>query len=246
MADCHRTPTFLRLYEVVRVLVVEDEPNIVDVLCVALRFNGFDVEVAGSGSAALDAVRATRPDLMLLDVMLPDLDGFAVCRTLRAEGVTVPIVFLTARDGRSDTVAGLTYGGDDYVTKPFSIDELLARVRAVLRRTAAATAQPPGPSVLRIADLEVREDDMTVRRGGQEIVLSPTEYRLLAYFLRHPGRVLSREQILAAVWPADFTGELTVVDTFVSYLRRKIDVAGPPLIHTQRGFGYLVREPTRT
>ncbi|MFI0369320.1 response regulator transcription factor [Actinomadura sp. 1N219] len=225
-----------------RVLVVDDEANIRDLIDVALRFHGFATVTAGTGEEALRAAGEERPDLVLLDVMLPDLDGFEVCRRLRAGGDQVPVIFLTARDTPSDTVTGLTLGGDDYVTKPFSIEALIARVRAVLRRAAPPPASP-APSdtgVLRVADLELDEAHWRVRRGGVDVDLSPTEFRLLAYLMRNAGMVLSRTQLLAGVWGWDH-GNPQVVETYISYLRRKLDPLGTPLIHTQRGVGYALR-----
>ncbi|MEU5876090.1 response regulator transcription factor [Spirillospora sp. NPDC047279] len=227
-----------------RVLVVDDEANIRDLIEVALRFHGFEPATAGTGAEALREAKARPPDLILLDVMLPDLDGFEVCRRLRAGGDQVPVIFLTARDTPSDTVTGLTLGGDDYVTKPFSIDALVARVRAVLRRTAP---KPPGgraaagEGVLRVADLELDEVRWTVRRGGVEVDLSPTEFRLLAHLMQNVGRVLTRAQLLEAVWGWEHHGNGQVVETYISYLRRKLDPLGPPLIHTRRGVGYALR-----
>jgi two-component system OmpR family response regulator len=228
-----------------RVLVVDDEPNIVDLLRMALRFHGFDVLTAATGRAALELAAQARPDLLILDVMLPDVDGFEVCRTLRAGGQSVPVVYLTARDAHRDKIAGLTYGGDDYVTKPFAVDELIARVRAVLRRTSPPQTEPgpEPPAMLRFADVELDPDTHVVRRAGEPLELSPTEFTLLRYFLTNPNRVLSRAQILDAVWSYDFAGEPTVVDQYVSYLRRKLGRHGPSLIHTQRGFGYALRLP---
>jgi two-component system OmpR family response regulator len=225
--------------DVRRVLVVDDEPNIRDLVEVALRFHGFAPVTAATGDEALRQVRAERPDLVVLDVMLPDVDGFEVCRRLRADGHDVPVIFLTARDTPSDTVTGLTLGGDDYVTKPFSIDALVARIRAVLRRTA-----PAAEEVLRIADLELDETRWTVRRAGTDLDLSPTEFRLLAYLMRNAGRVLSRDQLLDNVWGWAHSGNSQVVETYISYLRRKLDPLGPPLIHTQRGVGYTLRPPS--
>jgi two-component system OmpR family response regulator len=221
-----------------KVLVVDDQPNIVDMLTTVLRFHGFTVDTAASAAEALARAEAVRPDLVVLDVRLPDGDGFEVCRRLRADGHQVGIVFLTARDAPRDKVAGLTFGGDDYVTKPFSVDELVARVRAVLRRIQPAGGAEPG--VLRYADLELDEDACQVRRAGRLVTLSPTEFKLLRFLLRNPGRVLSRTQILEAVWSYDFGGESNVVDTYIAYLRRKLD-PGPPLIATVRGFGYALR-----
>jgi two-component system, OmpR family, response regulator len=232
--------------EAQRVLVVDDEPNIRDLVAVALRFHGFAPVTAATGEEAMRDVRTERPDLIVLDVMLPDLDGFEVCRRLRADGHDVPVIFLTARDTPSDTVTGLTLGGDDYVTKPFSIDALVARVRAVLRRTAVAAAGGVGAGheVLRIADLELDETGWTVRRAGTDVELSPTEFRLLAHLMRNAGRVLSREQLLDNVWGWAHAGNSQVVETYISYLRRKLDPLGPPLIHTQRGVGYTLRPPS--
>ncbi len=219
-------------------LVVDDEANIRDLIDTALTFHGFAVTTADDGEGALRSARAERPDLVLLDVLLPDLDGFEVCRRLRASGDMVPIIFLTARDTPSDTVTGLTLGGDDYVTKPFSIDALVARVRAVLRRTTPAAA-PAEDDLMRVADLELSESRWTVRRAGADIDLSPTEFRLLACLMRNEGRVLSRAQLLESVWGWD--GNPQVVETYISYLRRKLDPLGPPLIHTRRGVGYTLR-----
>lgn len=221
-----------------RVLVVDDVPSIVELLSTALRYMGFDVITAASGSAALDAARTGAPDLIVLDVMLPDLDGFEVCRRLRADGDFVPVLFLTARDGAEDRVAGFIQGGDDYVTKPFSLEELTLRIRALLRRTRPAEAPP---ARLRYRDLEMDEDRHQVWRAGREIDLSPTEFRFLRYLLLNPERVLSKQQILDHVWQYDFDGEDNVVETYVSYLRRKVDRGSAPLIRTVRGFGYTLR-----
>lgn len=227
-----------------RVLVVDDEPNIVDLVRMALRFHGFDVVTAATGQEALTRAAADQPDLLILDVMLPDADGFEVCRRLRADGAEVAVVYLTARDAHRDKITGLTYGGDDYITKPFAVEELIARVRAVLRRTRRPAPEPsPAPGLLAYADVELDPDAHLVRRADQPVELSPTEFSLLRYFLHNPNRVLSRAQILAAVWDRDFDGEPTVVDQYVSYLRRKLGQHGPPLIHTQRGFGYALRAP---
>ncbi|HEY1672428.1 MAG TPA: response regulator transcription factor [Streptosporangiaceae bacterium] len=226
------------------VLVVDDEPNIRELVQVALTFHGCTVVTAASGQAALREAAAREPDLVVLDVMLPDLDGFEVCRRLRARGDEVPIIFLTARDTSSDTVQGLALGGDDYVTKPFSVEALVARIRAVLRRAArAAGAAPDEAATLRAGDLELDESRWTVQRAGTPVELSPTEFRLLAYLMRHQGRVLSRAQLLENVWGWDYAGQSQIVETYVSYLRRKLDPLGPPLIHTQRGVGYTLRPP---
>jgi two-component system OmpR family response regulator len=223
-----------------RVLVVDDEPNIVDVISMALRYEGFDVASAGTGAEALSAVRDHRPHVMLLDVMLPDMEGFEVAKRLGAERARVPIIFLTARDATEDRVRGLTVGGDDYVTKPFSLEELVARVRALLRRSGAAEASS---SVLTFADVELDDDAHEVTRAGELIELTPTEYRLLRYLMLNPRRVLSRAQLLEHVWDYDFGGDARVLETYVSYLRRKLDEHGPPLIHTVRGVGYVMRLP---
>ncbi len=229
-----------------QVLVVDDEPNIRELVQVALKFHGCAVSTAANGTDALRQAENDRPDLIVLDVMLPDMDGFEVCRRLRAAGNEVPVIFLTARDTSSDTVTGLAIGGDDYVTKPFSVEALVARVRAVLRR-ASRTARDgdvggeAGP--LRAGDLELDESRWTVHRGGVPVELSPTEFRLLAYLIRHQGRVLTRAQLLESVWGWDYAGESQIVETYVSYLRRKLDPLGPPMIHTQRGVGYSLRPP---
>jgi len=226
-----------------QVLVVDDEPNIRELVQVALKFHGCSVTTAASGKDALRQAEATRPDLIVLDVMMPDMDGFEVCRRLRAAGNEVPVIFLTARDTSSDTVTGLAIGGDDYVTKPFSVEALVARVRAVLRRAARTSGDAVGPAAgtLQVADLELDEDRWTVHRRGVPVELSPTEFRLLAYLMRHEGRVLTRAQLLESVWGWDYAGESQIVETYVSYLRRKLDPLGPPLIHTQRGVGYSLR-----
>jgi two-component system, OmpR family, response regulator len=237
MADTKRIP---------KVLVVDDEPNIRELVQVALNFHGCTVLTAASGKAALRDAETAEPDLIVLDVMLPDLDGFEVCRRLRARGDDVPIIFLTARDTSSDTVQGLALGGDDYVTKPFSVEALVARIRAVLRRTSRAAADDEAGeegATLRAGDLELDESRWTVHRAGIPVELSPTEFRLLAYLMRHQGRVLTRAQLLENVWGWDYAGQSQIVETYVSYLRRKLDPLGPPLIHTQRGVGYTLRPP---
>ncbi len=220
-----------------RLLLVDDEENLRSMLEAALRHNGFHVDAAANGREALAAVGALQPDLILLDVMMPDLDGFEVCRRLRSDGVRTPVLFLTARDATEDKVRGLTLGGDDYLVKPFSLDELVARVNAVLRRAGAGQDQ----AVLRIADLVMDDDAHRVSRGGQEISLSPTEYNLLRFLLLNQGRVLSKAQILDHVWQYDFGGEGGVVETYIGYLRRKLDTTEPRLIHTLRGVGYTLR-----
>jgi two-component system, OmpR family, response regulator len=236
MADGDRIP---------KVLVVDDEPNIRELVEVALKFHGCAVAVSASGKDALHQAEAYNPDLMILDVMLPDMDGFEVCRSLRAEGNDVPVIFLTARDTTSDTIRGLTLGGDDYVTKPFSVEALIARVRAVLRRTTRTPegSTQPGVALLQVGDLELDEEHWVVRRAGIPVELSPTEFRLLAFLMRNHGRMLTRQQLLENVWGWEFAGQSQVVETYVSYLRRKLDPLGPPLIHTQRGVGYSLRPP---
>jgi two-component system OmpR family response regulator len=226
--------------EGVRVLVVDDEPSIVDVVSMALRYHGFGVEVTGSGKEALDQVRRWRPHVMVLDVMLPDMDGFEVARRLSAEHAEVPILFLSARDATADKVRGLTTGGDDYVTKPFSLEELIARLRNILRRTGAFAESS---SRLTFADLELDEDTFEVSRAGRPIDLTATEFRLLRYLMVNPRRVLTRGQLLDHVWSYDFGGDARVLETYISYLRKKIDSDGPPLLHTVRGVGYTLRLP---
>ena len=221
-----------------RILVVDDEPNIADVVSMALRYQGFAVQTAGTGEEALAAVTAFRPDLLVLDVMLPDMEGFDVARRLGAERATVPIIFLTARDATEDKVRGLTTGGDDYVTKPFSLEELVARIRTILRRAGKAE---PESSRLTFEDLELDDDTREVSRGGEPIELTATEYRLLRYLLLNPRRVLTRSQLLDHVWDYDFGGDARVLETYISYLRKKLDVHGPPLIQTVRGVGYALR-----
>ncbi|MCM4081390.1 response regulator transcription factor [Paractinoplanes hotanensis] len=221
-----------------KILVVDDQPNIVDMLRTVLSFHGFAVDTAATGAQAMAAAGESRPDLVLLDVMLPDGDGREVCRSLRAGGHDAGVIFLTARDAREDLIAGLAYGGDDWITKPFDVDVLLARVRAVLRRTGTP-AEPD--RVLRYADLELDRDTLAVRRAGEALHLSPTELKLVRFFLENPHRVLSRAEILRAVWEYDLEAASNVVDTYVGYVRRKLDRLGPPLIVTHRGFGYALR-----
>lgn len=223
-----------------RVLVVEDERRMAEVLRQALSEEGYAVTVATDGREGLSLAGSEAFDLILLDVMLPDMGGFDVCRRLRADRVRVPVVFLTARDATEDKVTGLTIGGDDYITKPFSLEEVVARVRAVLRRTRG---EQEDTSVLRVGDLELDEDTREVRRGGADIELSPTEFKLLRYLMLNANRVLSKAKILDHVWQYDFGGQATVVETYISYLRRKIDIVEPPLIHTVRGVGYSLRVP---
>ncbi|HKA98382.1 MAG TPA: response regulator transcription factor [Streptosporangiaceae bacterium] len=224
-----------------RLLVVEDEPNILELLAASLRYAGFEVITAGGGTEAVQAAGRHRPDLIVLDVMLPDMDGFDVVRRLRGGGTRIPVVFLTARDAMEDKVRGLTLGGDDYVTKPFSLEEVIARIRAVLRRTRGDAAEPTPR--LKFADLELDEDSHEVWRAGQPVQLSPTEFKLLRYFMGNANRVLSKMQILDHVWDYDFRGDTGIVESYVSVLRRKVDSSGPRLIHTLRGVGYVLRLP---
>jgi len=221
-----------------RLLVVEDDPNIVELLSASLRFAGFEVSAVTNGAEAVAAARQAPPDLVVLDVMLPDLDGFEVIRRMREGGTRTPVVFLTARDATEDKIRGLTLGGDDYVTKPFSLEELTARIRAVLRRSALDRTSA---SVLTFADLELDEESHEVRRAGRLVSLSPTEFKLLRYLLLNAGRVLSKAQILDHVWQYDFRGDDSIVESYISYLRRKVDTVEPRLIHTLRGVGYVLR-----
>lgn len=221
-----------------RLLLVDDEENLRSMLDAALRHSGFDVIPVATGRAALDAVKTERPALIVLDVMLPDIDGFEVCRRLRTEGDRTPVLFLTALDATEDAVRGLTLGGDDYLVKPFSLEELVARIGSVLRRTG--TAQPG--SRLACADLELDDDAHRVTRAGEVVSLSPTEYNLLRYLLVNQGQALSKAQILDHVWQYDFGGDGGVVETYIGYLRRKLDRSEPKLIHTIRGVGYSLRE----
>lgn len=226
--------------EQARVMVVDDEENIRDLVAMGLRYEGFEVESHDSGRAALSAVPKFRPDLIVLDVMMPDLDGFEVCRRLQSDGERAPVIFLTARKGMEDKLTGLTIGGDDYLTKPFGFEELLARIRVVLRRTAGGAS---APHRMTFADLELDEDAHEVHRSGKRIELTPTEFSLLHFLMANPKRVLSKAQILDHVWDYDFEGDASVVETYVYYLRKKLDVAGPQLIHTVRGVGYTLRLP---
>ena len=222
-----------------RLLLVDDEDNLRTMLEAALNHHGFEVVSAANGRQALDAVAATHPALIVLDVMMPDLDGFEVCRRLRQNGNRTPVVFLTAKDSTEDAVRGLTLGGDDYLVKPFSLEELVARINAVLRRTGAGE---PNRRLL-CADLQLDDDAHQVTRQGQDVSLSPTEYNLLRYLLVNQGRVLSKAQILDHVWQYDFGGDGGVVETYIGYLRRKLDREEPRLIHTIRGVGYTLRAP---
>ncbi|OCG76608.1 response regulator transcription factor [Microbacterium sediminis] len=225
----------------VRVLVVDDEQMLTDLLSMALKMEGWAVRTAGSGFEALHAAKEFDPDAIVLDIMMPDLDGLAVMQRLRQAGDDVPILFLTAKDAVSDRVAGLTAGGDDYVTKPFSLEEVVARLRALMRRTGvhAAEADP----ILRVGDLSLNEDSHEVERAGEPIELTATEFELLRYLMRNPRRVLSKAQILDRVWQYDFGGRSSVVELYISYLRKKIDAGREPLIHTIRGAGYMIKAP---
>ena len=224
-----------------RLLVVDDEENIRDLLTATLKFAGFEVFQAADGAEALKLAELHRPDLVVLDVMLPDFDGFTVTRKLRERGRDMPVLFLTARDETGDKVTGLTVGGDDYVTKPFSLEEVVARIRAVLRRTGIESADDGGRMVFH--DLDLDEDSHEVRRAGRLVNLTPTEFKLLRYLMLNPNRVLSKTQILDHVWAYDFNGESGIVESYISYLRRKVDFVEPALIHTLRGVGYVLRLP---
>ena len=223
-----------------RVLVVDDEPNIAEVVTMALRFQGFEVETAGTGREALAAVTRFKPHMMVLDVMLPDMEGFEVASRLGAQRAGVPIIFLTARDATEDKIRGLTGGGDDYMTKPFSLEELVARIRTILRRTGQAS---PESGRLVFEDLELDEESREVTRGGAPIELTATEYRLLRYLMLNPRRVMTRAQLLDHVWNYDFGGDGRVLETYISYLRKKLDAHGPSLIKTVRGVGYALQAP---
>jgi two-component system OmpR family response regulator len=225
-----------------RLLVVDDEPNIRELLSASLRYAGFEVATAADGQQALALADSFRPDLLVLDVMMPGLDGFGVVRRLRQSGRHTPVLFLTARDAAEDKVSGLTLGGDDYVTKPFSLDEVLARIRAVLRRSAGAQQVSEAPR-LSFADIELDEESHEVIKAGEVISLSPTEFKLLRYLMANAGRVLSKAQILDHVWNYDFQGDSSIVESYVSYLRRKVDAVEPRLIHTIRSVGYVLRLP---
>ena len=241
MADRGRSPYESSQGTGERLLVVDDEADIADLLTTGLRFVGFDVRSANTGAEALAVAAEFRPHLLVLDVMLPDIDGFELCRQIRHDREQIGVVFLTARDRTEDAIAGLTIGGDDYINKPFSLDEVVARIRAVLRRISAAPADTTVEGVLRFADLELNEERHEVRRANSAIDLSPTEFALLRYLLENSGRVVSKAQILDHVWRYDYRGDDGVVESYISYLRKKIDRLGPPLIHTLRGVGYTLR-----
>jgi len=228
-----------------KLLVVDDEPNIRDLLAASLRFAGFAVVTAGDGRTALRLAESEQPDLIVLDVMLPDMDGYTVTRQLRERGQAAPVLFLTAKDATEDKVHGLTVGGDDYVTKPFSLEEVVARIRAVLRRGRANEPDQADAAVLQVADVELNEDSHEVTRGGVPIELSPTEFNLLRHLMINQGRVISKSQILDHVWDYGWVGDTSIVESYISYLRRKLDVGqdAVPLIHTKRGVGYMLRAP---
>ena len=233
------------------IVVVDDEPSIRELVSASLHFSGFDVKTASNGTEAIDGSTQTNHDIVVLDVMLPDIDGFTVTRRIRQQGVEAPVLFLTARDDTQDKVMGLTVGGDDYVTKPFSLEEVVARIRAILRRTKEQVEDDP---VIRVADLEINEDSHDVTRHGVLVDLSPTEYKLLRYLMDNEGRVLSKAQILDHVWQYDWGGDAAIVESYISYLRKKIDGVTytddkgneqkvVPVIQTKRGIGYMIREP---
>jgi two-component system OmpR family response regulator len=223
----------------VRVLVVDDEANIAELIGMALRYERWEVRLAHTGARAVTAAKEFRPDAVVLDMMLPDFDGLEVLRRMRAATPDVPVLFLTARDSVEDRVAGLTAGGDDYVTKPFSLEEVVARLRALMRRSTVV--QAAASSVLVVGDLEMDEDSREVSRAGEQISLTATEFELLRYLMRNPRRVLSKAQILDRVWNYDFGGQANVVELYISYLRKKIDAGRKPMIHTMRGAGYVLK-----
>ncbi len=225
-----------------RILVVDDEKSISDLISTSLRFVGFEVRTAATGAEALTVAEEFKPHAVVLDVMMPDLDGFEVCRQLRSEGLNVGVLFLTAKDGMDDKVAGLTIGGDDYMTKPFSLEELVARLRALLRRIGVVEIDTDDEKI-RFADLELNEATHEVHRAGNLLEMSPTEFQLLRYLLINADRVVSKAQILDHVWQYDFRGDAGIVETYISYLRKKVDSFDPPLIHTVRGVGYRLRLP---
>lgn len=222
--------------------MVDDEENIRELLSVSLKFQGYDVTTAVDGPNAIDLARSVRPDVVILDVMMPGMDGFGVLRRLRADGIDAPALFLSARDSVQDKVTGLTIGGDDYVTKPFSLEEVIARLQVLLRRSGFGDGEAE-PSRVRFADLELDDQTHEVFKAGVPVSLSPTEFTLLRYFMVNAGTVLSKPKILEHVWKYDFGGDVNVVESYVSYLRRKIDTGDKPLIHTLRGVGYVMREP---
>jgi two-component system, OmpR family, response regulator len=225
-----------------RVLVVDDEVNIAELISMALRYEGWQVSMAHTGTSAVSSAKETVPDAVVLDMMLPDIDGLEVLRRMRSSLPDVPVVFLTARDAVEDRVAGLTAGGDDYVTKPFSLEELVARLRGLMRRSGAQRAA--SSAMLVVGDLELDEDSHEVSRAGEDITLTATEFELLRFLMRNPRRVLSKAQILDRVWNYDFGGQANVVELYISYLRKKIDAGRAPMIHTMRGAGYVLKPAT--
>ncbi|MFM6974051.1 MAG: response regulator transcription factor [Agromyces sp.] len=224
----------------VRVLVVDDEASLADLLKMALRYEGWEVRTAGDGLSAVKAAREFKPDAIVLDIMLPDIDGLEVLQRVRADGTETPVLFLTAKDSLDDRIAGLTAGGDDYVTKPFSLEEVVARIRGLVRRSQLTNAANPDP-VITVGDLSLDEDSYEVSRAGSAIELTATEFELLRYLMRNPRRVLSKAQILDRVWEYDFGGRESVVELYISYLRKKIDAGRPAMIHTVRGAGYMIK-----
>lgn len=224
----------------IRVLVVDDEASLTDLLQMALRYEGWEIKTAADGSSAIATARDFRPDAVVLDIMLPDIDGLQVLQRMRADGNDVPVLFLTAKDSLDDRIAGLTAGGDDYVTKPFSLEEVVARLRGLIRRSTLTVDANESP-VLVVGDLELDEDSHEVRRAGRLIELTATEFELLRYLMRNPRRVVSKSQILDRVWDYDFGGKSSVVEIYISYLRKKIDAEGAPMLHTVRGAGYMIK-----
>ncbi len=225
--------------ENVKVLIVDDEPNIRDLLSTSLRFAGFSVHAVGNGADAVNAAEKGAPDIILLDVMLPDMNGFSVTKKIRSMGINAPVLFLTARDETADKVTGLTVGGDDYMTKPFSLDEIVARINAILRRTKQVETED---SILEVGEIKINQDAHEVFANGQPVDLSPTEYKLLRFLMSNPNRVLTKAQILDHVWEYDFNGEMGIVESYVSYLRKKLDpITSEPLIQTKRGVGYMYK-----
>ncbi|WP_114129753.1 response regulator transcription factor [Aurantimicrobium sp. MWH-Uga1] len=224
----------------IRVLVVDDEASLTDLLQMALRYEGWEIKTAADGSSAIATARDFRPDAVVLDIMLPDIDGLQVLQRMRADGNDVPVLFLTAKDSLDDRIAGLTAGGDDYVTKPFSLEEVVARLRGLIRRSTLTIDANESP-VLVVGDLELDEDSHEVRRAGRPIELTATEFELLRYLMRNPRRVVSKTQILDRVWDYDFGGKSSVVEIYISYLRKKIDAEGSPMLHTVRGAGYMIK-----
>lgn len=243
MTSRSATPTLTRLDgSPVRVLVVDDEQHLTELLSMALRYEGWEVASAGDGAQAVKVARDFQPDAVVLDWMLPDFDGLEVLRRMRADAPEVPVLFLTAKDAVEDRVAGLTAGGDDYVTKPFSLEEVVARVRALMRRTVMVATE--SSSMVVVGDLTLDEDSHEVRRAGQEVSLTATEFELLRFLMRNPKRVLSKSQILDRVWNYDFGGQANIVELYISYLRKKIDHGHSPMIHTMRGAGYVLKPAT--